>query len=761
MKLNIDILKLGNAIFMALLLVVLFAFALERRNGNHYVQIEAYSDDTTSIELVSIARGDTFDKMSSRSIYNQVLGVKTNSECQILILTNNWEDIKIKGARYQFDWYERYWSDPSGEAWFKLREEQNSKDLNKVAHFNSRDIIISPVRPLLVRGSIYILLFLGSFWLFNSLISISTGYNIKQYFLFQLIALSTGIITYTVFRNLWENPNRTELNVKWEGEAENVYGIQYFTEPGKTDSRSIMVNPGDEYAIPISLKMEEPYHTIALSLDGTDKTYNLRAVEIENSIFKVRFSGEELIKKGAFFHRSILTESEDEKISFNAYDTKAYLQIPGQNLTWYRAIDRLLYRAHYFMAFSVWSFVFFFLLKVCNQKRVGGKFEIMFILLFLAIIFLPGLIWLVSSPSHYFSEEKRPAAISDSIYSKKLDKWPSSINNYLSDHFGGRNLMILLSNAYKVILFDETGDLSPIKIGEESWMFYQGEQIGEFVKNRKPLTDKELKKIARNLQERNHWITQHGSDYYLFFVPLKHTVYSDKLPESMKPENSPSKLDQVISYLRDSTDLRFYDARKTLEEARKENEIYYRRDSHWNFLGAYYGYEMLIDSMSSHYPQLGSAYPLKDFKISRYKNNEGDLTSLIGLNNLLPRKEVLIVPNFPTDITKINDTNFKDITFKYAPLTYQNNMVENDFEVYVYRDSYSNYLIPYLNLHIYKASYLWSHDFNEKVYKNGYPDFVIHEIMERFIVDLMKPNSPKVQDYYQTHLDTISTCKLQ
>ncbi|MDP6909756.1 MAG: hypothetical protein QF371_09625, partial [Flavobacteriales bacterium] len=61
------------------------------------------------------------------------------------------------------------------------------------------------------------------------------------------------------------------------------------------------------------------------------------------------------------------------------------------------------------------------------------------------------------------------------------------------------------------------------------------------------------------------------------------------------------------------------------------------------------------------------------------------------------------------------------------------------------RDSYCNFLYPYLSEHFSRSVYLWTPLFNAEVIKQEMPDIMITEMLERFIEDLMIDNPPIVR----------------
>jgi hypothetical protein len=62
------------------------------------------------------------------------------------------------------------------------------------------------------------------------------------------------------------------------------------------------------------------------------------------------------------------------------------------------------------------------------------------------------------------------------------------------------------------------------------------------------------------------------------------------------------------------------------------------------------------------------------------------------------------------------------------------------------RDSYSNFLIPYLAEHFERSVYLWTPVFNAEVIKAEMPDIFMTEMLERFMLDLTMDNPPIVKE---------------
>ena len=105
------------------------------------------------------------------------------------------------------------------------------------------------------------------------------------------------------------------------------------------------------------------------------------------------------------------------------------------------------------------------------------------------------------------------------------------------------------------------------------------------------------------------------------------------------------------------------------------NQLYYKYDTHWNLLGAHYGYEDVMNKVRELLPEKNFNI-VKDFEW-RTSKHSGDLASTLFLSNYLT--ESLPVPKYQYTAT------YK----KVGSITKVTSKANSDLKVFIYGDSFA------------------------------------------------------------------------
>jgi alginate O-acetyltransferase complex protein AlgJ len=232
------------------------------------------------------------------------------------------------------------------------------------------------------------------------------------------------------------------------------------------------------------------------------------------------------------------------------------------------------------------------------------------------------------------------------------------------------------------------------------------------------------------LEARRDWLGQRGIAFIVTVVPEKQTIYPEYMPDTLV--RGDSRLDQLIRYLREHSDLQILDLRPALLAAKAERRIYYRTNTHWNDLGAFVAYQTIVREMGRTLPGI-RPMPSSDFEVVTYYAPSGDLTAMLGLRGSILEEQHNLRPLRPLQASaggKPVDRNAADT----------NRFLVSEREgaglprMVMYRDSFASALIPFFAEHFSRATYVWSQQFDPSLIEAERPDIVLEEMAERLLM---------------------------
>ncbi|MFC2100994.1 hypothetical protein ACFLRZ_04105 [Bacteroidota bacterium] len=378
-------------------------------------------------------------------------------------------------------------------------------------------------------------------------------------------------------------------------------------------------------------------------------------------------------------------------------------------------------------------------ITVKNAKYI----KILSISVFCIFLFLPIVKMTANSVSHLKSPENRFLVQKPKFNIQHLDIYPSEYTAYFDDNFGYRINLVMMNNLFKLKCLNVSPLPKKLVLGKNNWLFLTDEGVDLIARNLITFSPKQLEKIRINLTERQKWLQKRGINYILFFIPLKHTVYPEFLPESLRDATPVSQMDQLISYLKQNTDLRIIDVRSLFFKIKKHHQLYYSNDSHWNHFGAFIAYQALLKEINKIHPSL-NARQEDEFTFITQENNLADLAFMMALNNKIFRKEIIMMPSFRYVSEPFYINQYPEYKSNYEIMVFENGNSSNP-RMLMFRDSYANSLLSLLSEHFSRSTYLWTNHFYSGIIEKEKPNLVIHEILERFISDLLENNPAEVQ----------------
>ncbi|MBR0368544.1 MAG: hypothetical protein IJH86_09175 [Clostridia bacterium] len=303
------------------------------------------------------------------------------------------------------------------------------------------------------------------------------------------------------------------------------------------------------------------------------------------------------------------------------------------------------------------------------------------IALFLALLYLPvPLSAAFIDDRNGQDQENRTLTQRPVLSIDTIGAFPQAYEAYYRDHQPFRAQLIFTRALLSKTLYDR--DVSgKVLFGRNGWLYYgdtgDGMPIADY-RGEMQFSEQELRKIASDLMKTSSALKDIGCDFVLFIAPNKSRVYSEYMPDRYgAPAESYAAL-RLVRYLRRHSTIKVVYPYEELMQAKRDFadiDIYYPRDTHWNYVGSYIGTRALMRQLDVELPAL-TPEMIRKPEAAR----TGDLSILTHLENRLPKDIDYVV------------TNPDGSAFTGPMLPEQ----ARKRRVYLYRDSFGEYMEDYL-----------------------------------------------------------------
>jgi len=324
--------------------------------------------------------------------------------------------------------------------------------------------------------------------------------------------------------------------------------------------------------------------------------------------------------------------------------------------------------------------------------------------------------------------------------------WFARFDAAFSDRFAARNALIALEHAISVRGF-HSSPVGNVVLGRDQWLYFAGEDghaLDRHFRGTMPFGDDMVRQLRDELERRRQYLAARGIAYVVIVAPDKATIYPEHLPTWITHMRAPTPLERTAELLKRDPALHFVDLREPLLEAKRSRKVYYRTDSHWNYLGAIVAYEAIMSEVQrvvgvDRLPRIAPPdIPPYVEGVDRYR---GDLARLLGIwtgyeePDFAPFAKVLGDPSrrCARRIDHDDDPGFEIYVCDRAPA----------LRAVVYRDSMAIPLIPLLSENFRRVVYVSSRRLDRSLIEREHPDVVIDEFVERNLhVTAAFPMSP-------------------
>lgn len=357
-------------------------------------------------------------------------------------------------------------------------------------------------------------------------------------------------------------------------------------------------------------------------------------------------------------------------------------------------------------------------------------------LLFLLIICLP----VINKKILIIEEKKNP----DFNYTPKpewdishLDPFPHNFEKYFNENIGYTDHALAINGNFKLNILKVSPNQSKVLVGKDNWLFVVGKPLNDY-RGINLLSKEEINTLAGILHDRAVRLKAQGGTFYFAIIPNKHRAYSEYLPNNVVKAVGLTVFDQVVEGLKSDSLIHLIDLRKPIENTKPEHILYYKKDNHWNDIGAFIGYKSIIENIQKKFKQV-SPVLFDSYTIDTSRKLVGGEALQIGVDNLIDENRVMLKPKFKLlshPGIKQNYPAPKD--FPYL----------DDFEIskavddptlptaVIIRDSFTDFMLSYFSENFSKSTFIfdnWEYKENRNIIEKEKPNIVLVVIIEQNI----------------------------
>lgn len=349
------------------------------------------------------------------------------------------------------------------------------------------------------------------------------------------------------------------------------------------------------------------------------------------------------------------------------------------------------------------------------------KESIMWIVMFAMLLIVFPLVLLFKYGQSDENQEYRVKVSLEDIKAASLPHKLEVFEKYYEDNCPGRDKLIRLKSKIDLELL-KMSPSDDIVIGQDGWMFY--EDSVSWYTGQIDFDDDDMKAFCDKLTELESNLAQNGGHVVLLIAPNKETVYGEYLPDSIK--RIEDKTEKLMGYLADSgIDAFFFD--DELNAYKDKFQLYAKRDSHWNSIGAYITAYNLLKAEDSALP------PIEELEMYAKPYEGEDLARQINMANVWEPELDYDYIGYGMNRSMPNmyewDINGDGLRYHTDGAT--------EKSVYIIRDSFFNEILPFISIGYSDVFVRHINNYEQGEVYNENPDLVILELGERRLSQLL------------------------
>ncbi len=324
--------------------------------------------------------------------------------------------------------------------------------------------------------------------------------------------------------------------------------------------------------------------------------------------------------------------------------------------------------------------------------------------------------------------ENRTAAQRPVLSAGTIEEFPALYEAYYNDHLPYRDFLIRMNSGLEYYVFQTSSNENVVR-GKEEWLFYNSSADDNPIEAYKGMglfTQQELEQIGNNLLTTRETLSERGIKFVLFIAPNKERVYAEQMPEYYGAPAASYRTQQLVEYLQETTDIRVVYPLDALLAAKEKGsrKLYYRLDTHWNYIGAYIGTRELAK-------ELGVSMPaLEELTVTETDPTICDLADMIHLREQLNQDPDYVLSGY--DRYHLT-TDRHDLTGAYI----YHCEGGDERKLFMLRDSFADAMDDFLAAQFHESYMVHYSSYSHELADREQPDIFVYETVERRIGELL------------------------
>lgn len=323
---------------------------------------------------------------------------------------------------------------------------------------------------------------------------------------------------------------------------------------------------------------------------------------------------------------------------------------------------------------------------------------------------------------------------------KHLDPYPEQYEAWYNDHFMLRNLLIRNYAVYKLQWLRQSPFPEAIIVGKDNWLYQSTDELDVYA-GKTRLSAEEIQLLKREMQYRAQYLAERGCRFYLMIVPCKAVVHDEHMYYQYYRVNKVSMGEELADSLAGLKNVNQINLYKLLRETKKQGDVYYKMDTHWNKMGALTAANVFFEKVQDLYPEVT---PLKVEEVKRVKIKSPDLLKMVGNVSFLEEFENEPVLEGGTKAKPVAKAGYiapEGFPYNYMYETGMQTADTSKPRLLLISDSFGENIFPYLAENFSRSLRLWDawqYKLNEEVVAMEKPDVMLLVVHEKNLKNMLR-----------------------